>query len=75
VRLPGLLDSPPEAAAHACEKHCDPDHLKFRAFSSEVDTGSREENAINKDLETFSDSMASENALVAQRTVFRAETR
>jgi hypothetical protein len=27
------------------------------AFSSEVDTGSREENAINKDLETFSDSI------------------
>jgi hypothetical protein len=37
---------------------------RFRAFSSEVDTGSREENAINKDLETFSDAMGSENALV-----------
>jgi hypothetical protein len=36
-----------------------------RAFSSEVDTGSRQENAINKDLERFSDSTASENALAA----------
>jgi hypothetical protein len=37
-----------------------------KAFSSEMDTGSREENAINKDPETFSYSMGSENALAAR---------
>jgi hypothetical protein len=30
---------------------------RFRAFSSEVDTGSREENASNKNLEPRSDSI------------------
>jgi hypothetical protein len=37
--------------------------LCLRAFSSEVETGSRQENASNKNLEPRSDSIGTEKAL------------
>jgi hypothetical protein len=41
---------------------------RFRAFSSEVDTGSRQENASNKNLEPRFDSIEAEKALGVKRT-------
>src|ERR1700678_3684116 len=43
---------------------CSSKGCEGRVFSGEVDTGSREENASNKNLEPRSDSIGTENALV-----------
>jgi hypothetical protein len=40
---------------------------RSRAFSSEVNTGSLEENAIKQKFRVFSDPMGSENILVSRR--------
>jgi hypothetical protein len=42
--------------------------MALRAFSSEVDTGSREENASKQEIELRSDSIGTEKPLAFKRT-------